>query len=138
MKNKKTMLGVLGACAVLSTVPAYADKHTIGDKALDHITGKANSTTISGSNSLTMGMTADHGSVQVGYYQWDDSHQSDASNHKGANDQSGNHSMVQENVTAILNSLAWGGPAQLSTVNAASVAGNQNNTSWWIMYLGGF
>ncbi|HKJ22914.1 MAG TPA: hypothetical protein VKA13_07480 [Gammaproteobacteria bacterium] len=137
--SKITKLGVIGACAMFLATPVYAAKQTMDDQSLAGITGKAsNQATVSGNSSLNEFMNSAAGTVQVGYYQWNDDHSADASDHKGANDQSGANSMVQQNINAVENTLAWGGASQAATVNTASIGGNQKQTSWWIMYLGGF
>lgn len=134
-----TKLGVAGACAILLAAPAYAARKTMDDQSLAGISGKGdNSATIGGSSSLNLFMGKDGGSVQVGFYQWNDNHSSDNSDHKGANDQSGNHSMVQEHIASVENTLAWGGASDAVTVNTAKVGGDQVTQSWWTMYLGGF
>jgi len=143
MMNTISKIGVSGALAVLMVAPVYAAKQSLGDNALDGITGKGdNTSTITGNSSLIgrMGGTTagDAGSVQVGYYQWNDDHSTDGSDHKGANDQSGANSGVQANVTASINTLLWGAGAQVSTINTASVGGTQDTESWGTMYLGGF
>lgn len=135
-------IGAIGAVAMLLAAPAYAAKHSISDHALDGVVGKGdNVSTITGNSSLVglMGNgAADGGSDQIGYYQWSDDHSTDGSDHKGANDQSGAHSNVQAHIDAVLNTLAWGGASQASTINTASVGGDQVTQSWWTMYLGGF
>lgn len=137
--SKITKLGAIGAFALFLATPVYAAKQTMDDQALAGITGKGgNQTTISGTSSLDMSQVSTAGSVQAGYYQWSDDHSSDASNHKGANDQSGAHSRVQQNIAVQENSLAWGGPSQSVTLNTAAIAGNQKTQAWWTMYLGGF
>jgi hypothetical protein len=139
MMNTISKIGVSGALAMFLIAPVYAAKQTIGDEALDGITGKAdNVATIQGNSTLTVGMSSSNGSVQVGYYQWNDDHSADASDHKGANDQSGANSGVQQNVNSTVNTLLWGAGAQVSTVNTAAIGESQDVESWGTMYLGGF
>lgn len=139
MMNTISKIGVSGALAVCLVAPVYAAKQTMGDDALASISGKDNnSAVITGSSTLNMSMSADNGSVQVGYFQWQDNHTSDGSDHKGANDQSGNNSGVQKTVAATINTLLWGAGAQVSTVNTAAVGSTQDTESWGTMYLGGF
>ena len=103
------------------------------------VSGKSNTSTVGGVDTTTIsGLTSVAGNVQVGYYQWDDDHSADTSLNKGGNLQSGDLSMVQQNATVLANQMAWGGASQSVTTNNADIGANQELTSWWIMYLGGF
>lgn len=130
------------ACATaltLASVPALAGSIALTDSQLDAVSGKANSSTVGGSDTTSvLGITSTKGNVQVGYFQWDDTHAGDTSLNKAGNIQSGNNSMVQQNATAVVNILAWGGASQAVTNNTASIGSSQGVESWWIMYLGGF
>jgi hypothetical protein len=119
--------------------PAFAAPQSIGDEALDAIAGKANTSSVGGTDttSITTGVGA-NGNVQVGYYQWDDTHATDGSLNKGANDQSGATSNVQSNVVSTLNVIAWGAAAGVSTVNTADIGVDQVSESWATLYVGGF
>ena len=58
---------------------------------------------------------------------------------KGANNQSGINSQVQQNVTALTNALAWGAVAQSVTNNTNSpINGDQTVSSYAVMFIGGF
>ncbi len=120
-------IGISGALAVLMVAPVYAAKQSLGDSALNGITGNGNNVrTITGNSSLISEMRNggdDAGSIQIGSHQWNDDHSTDGSNHKGANDQSGANSGVQAYVTASINALLWGASAQASTINISSVVG---------------
>lgn len=129
---------ILGTAVILSATPAYADKLVVADAVLDGISAKAsNQTTVTGNDLLKLLLNGS-GSIQVGSFQWSDDHSTDGSNHKGANDQSGMNSAVQQNVTATINTLAWGSVAQVATVNTAPVHGDQVTQAWSTMFLGGF
>ena len=137
----KSILTVASAAVLAMAValPAYAGPQAIGDEELDAITGKSNTSTVGGTDttSLSTGVGA-NGNVQVGYYQWDDTHATDGSLNKGANDQSGATSNVQSNVVSTLNVLAWGAAAGVSTVNTADIGEDQVAESWATLYVGGF
>lgn len=132
-------IAIGGVLAVCTTAPAFAAKQIVDNTELQGISARAtNQVSISGSSFLNELMNNTHGSIQVANFQWNDSHVADASNHKGANDQSGAFSQVQQNVTSTLNAIVWGASAQVSTVNTASVQGDQVNQAWATMFLGGF
>jgi hypothetical protein len=137
----KSILTVASAAVLAMAValPAYAGTQAIGDEDLDAIAGKANTATFTGADVLTIttGNSA-NGNVQVGYYQWDDTHATDGSLNKGANDQSGATSNVQANVVSVLNIIGWGAAAQVSTVNSADIGADQATESWATLYVGGF
>jgi hypothetical protein len=139
----KTKLMITMASATLLAaiaMPAFAAPTAMDDNALDAIQGKGtNSDTITGVSTVSV-LTGDstNGSVQVGYYQWDDIHTGDLSHNKGGNDASGNNSQVQQNVGALLNILGWGAAAQVSMTNTGNIGGGQDNESWGTLYVGGF
>ena len=137
----KSILTVASAAVLAMAValPAYAGTQSIGDEDLDAITGKSNTANFAGSDDLTITAgNAAAGNVQVGYYQWDDTHQTDGSLNKGANDQSGATSNVQANVVSVLNIIGWGAAAQVSTINSADIGVDQQTESWATLYVGGF
>lgn len=136
----KTNITLACAAAItLASVPALAGSLALTDDQLDAVSGKGNTSFVGNSDNTTVtGNTAVNGNVQVGYYQWSDDHTSDQSINKAGNIQSGDNSMVQQNGTAIVNILAWGGASQAVTNNTASIGSSQGVESWWIMYLGGF
>jgi len=137
----KTIITIAFASAVslVSVLPALAGPLTLSDSQLDAVSGKSNTSTVGGVDNTTIsGLTSVAGNVQVGFYQWDDDHSADTSLNKGGNLQSGDLSMVQQNATVLANQMAWGGASQSVTTNNADIGANQELTSWWIMYLGGF
>lgn len=140
MKTKSILTAASAAVlAMVVTLPVQAATKSIGDEALDAITGKANTATFTGNDTLTQSSgNSSAGNVQVGYYQWDDTHATDGSLNKAANDQSGATSNVQANVVSVLNIIGWGAAAQVSTVNDASVGADQHTESWATLYVGGF
>jgi len=134
--TKPVLVGVL---LTFAATPAFAAKHLVNNVELDGISARAsNQVAISGNSFLKGLMNSSNGSIQVGSYQWSDDHSTDGSNHKGANDQSGAFSRVQQNVTTTINALVWGAAAQVSTVNTAPVHGDQTTQAWATMFLGGF
>lgn len=140
MKTKtKTTIAIASVVGIAAALPASAAPLAISDSQLDTVSGKANVSTVGGTDSTAItGVIGVAGNVQVGYYQWDDDHGGDLSTNKGGNVQSGNNSMVQQNATVAANQMAWGGASQSITVNNSDVGNDQKLTSWWIMYLGGF
>jgi hypothetical protein len=139
MNTKTTMIAGLAAAGALLSVPVYAaGLKALDDSALSEVTGKSNLSSFGATDTLVIHNDNTNGSVSIGYYQWEDTHAIDTSNHKGANDQSGNNSVVQQNVSGELNTLLWGAGAQVSTVNATLTAASIDSESWGTMYLGGF
>lgn len=130
------------ACIVAATSPwtaALAVKVPLSDKELDAISGMANTVDIANTDSTVISGVNMNGSIQVGSFQWDDNHTQDGSLDKGANNQSGIESQVQQNITALTNALAWGAVAQSVTINTNSdVHGNQITESYAVMFIGGF
>lgn len=142
MKTKSMI--TMAAAAVVTTLamPGFSAPTVVGDEALDSISGKAasNTDTITGNSAVTLS-TGDgsNGNVQVGYFQWNDDHGGDLSDHKGANDTSGQSSAVQQNVSATLNIFGWGAAAQVSSLNNTStIGGDQIAESWGTLFVGGF
>ena len=140
MKTKtKITIALGGLITIASALPAFAGPLALSDSQLDSVSGKANVSTVGGTDTTTIsGLVSTSGNVQVGYYQWDDNHSGDSSTNKGGNVQSGSNSMVQQNASVMANQMAWGGASQSITTNNADIGANQELTSWWIMYLGGF
>ena len=140
MKTKtKITIALGGLITITSALPAFAGPLALSDSQLDSVSGKDNISTVGGTDTTTIsGLVSTSGNVQVGYYQWDDNHSGDSSTNKGGNVQSGSNSMVQQNASVMANQMAWGGASQSITTNNADIGANQELTSWWIMYLGGF
>ena len=140
MKTKtKITIALGGFITIASAMPAFAGTLALSDSQLDSVSGKDNISTVGGTDTTTIsGLVSTSGNVQVGYYQWDDNHSGDSSTNKGGNVQSGSNSMVQQNASVMANQMAWGGASQSITTNNADIGANQELTSWWIMYLGGF
>ncbi|HTP41871.1 MAG TPA: hypothetical protein VML36_05575 [Nitrospiria bacterium] len=136
--SKKLMLGsVVGALFMaLLALPVYAGMVGVSDQDLAGISGKDNSLTSLGTISQTS--DGDNGSIVVGVLQWTDSHTADASDHKGANDISGDGSTVQQTVNAQVNMIQWGAVANASTLATDVTADFIDQESWGTMYLGGF
>ena len=139
MNTKTKMMAGLAAVGALLSMPVYAaGLKALDDSALSEVTGKANVSSFGATDTLTIHNDNTNGSVSIGYYQWEDVHTSDTSNNKAANDQSGNLSVVQQNVSGELNTLLWGAGAQVSTLNQTLTAANIDSESWGTMYIGGF
>lgn len=139
--HTKMIAGLAGAAAgALLTMPVYAaGLKTLDDSSLAGITGKSNSVNFSGAGgTLSVTNSTSNGDIGIGFYQWSDDHTGDNSNHKGANDQGGATSHVQQNVAGNVNILLWGAGAQVNTTNATLTAASIDSESWGTMYLGGF
>jgi hypothetical protein len=139
MNTKTKMIAGLAAAGALLSMPVYAaGLKTLNDSDLSKVTGKDNVSSFGAADTLVIHNDNTNGTVSIGYFQWEDVHTTDTSDHKGANDQSGTNSVVQQNVSGELNSLLWGAGAQVSTVNATLTAASIDSESWGTMYLGGF
>jgi len=133
-----TILAFMGALFVmLCVIPVQAEMLSVADSDLAAITGKDNASTLTGTSSLTQGVDGSNGNITVGYFQWNDDHSTDQSNHKGANDQSGAASAVQANVVSALNGITWGAYAAVNTT-AASIGNSFDSETWATLYVGGF
>jgi hypothetical protein len=139
MKMKPIAMLAAGlAAASLLSAPVFAAKVALSDADLDRVFGEANSTIVYGTDNTTVSGTNANGNIQIGSYQWDDNHSADSSFNKGANNQSGNLSQVQQNASSLANALAWGAISQSVTTNSADIGGDQRTESWAVMYIGGF
>jgi hypothetical protein len=139
MNTKTKMIAGLAAAGALLSMPVYAaGLKALDDSALSQVTGKDNVSSFGAADTLVIHNDNTNGSVSIGYFQWEDTHAADLSDHKGANDQSGSASVVQQSVSGELNALLWGAGAQVSTVNATLTAASIDSESWGTMYLGGF
>ena len=136
------LIVLIFACIATTTLPwttAFAAKLPLSDKELDAISGMANTVDVGNANSSIISGVNMNASIQVGSFQWDDNHNQDMSMDKGANNQSGINSQVQQNVTALTNALAWGAVAQSVTNNTNSpINGDQTVSSYAVMFIGGF
>jgi hypothetical protein len=138
MKTNMLTLASAAALTMSLALPVYAGTTALSDAALDAVSGKANTSTVGGSDNTAITGSTLNGNVQVGYYQWDDNHAGDKSQNKGGNLQSGDNSQVQQNGAALANTLAWGAVAQSVTTSAADIGNDQTMESWATMYIGGF
>lgn len=138
MKTNMLTLASAAALTMSLALPVYAGTTSLTDEALDAVSGKANTATVGGLNSASVTGSTLNGNIQVGYYQWDDDHSGDQSTNKGGNLQSGDASAVQQNGTAVANTLAWGAVSQSVTTNNADIGNDQAMESWATMYIGGF
>lgn len=139
MAKQLMILTFVGALLVaLWALPVRAGMMSVSDSDLAAITGKDNTSTIEGASLLTQGNESSNGDINVGYYQWSDNHSADASDHKGANDQSGANSAVQQNVVADFNAISWGAYAQANYVSGDVVDAGIDQEAWATLYVGGF
>ena len=138
MKTNMLTLASAAALTMSLALPVYAGTTVLSDEALDAVSGKANVSTVGGTDTTSITGTTLNGNIQVGYYQWDDDHSGDSSTNKGGNLQSGNNSAVQQNGSAAANTLAWGAVSQSVTTNNADIGQTQAMESWATMYIGGF
>jgi hypothetical protein len=122
---KKAIL-ILGGLAVLAlmAMPVWAGMSPIADSELAGISGKANNQYLfSGTSNTSQVLTSDNSAnIQVGWYQWNDNHSADVSDHKGANDVSGTSTTTQENVVADTNIIQWGAAATLNWVTTTETS----------------
>lgn len=134
----------VGVFAVaLWALPVQAEMVSVGDSELSAISGKADGRTSdntnTGAGNLLIGADASNGNIQVGYYQWNDNHSTDASTNKGGNNQSGATSAVQQNVVAETNAISWGAFADASYISSGNVVDNGvDQESWSTLFIGGF
>lgn len=138
MKTNMLTLASAAALTMSLALPVYAGTTSLTDEALDAVSGKANTASVAGLNTASVTGSTLNGNIQVGYYQWDDDHSGDQSTNKGGNLQSGDASAVQQNGTAVANTLAWGAVSQSVTTNNADIGNDQAMESWATMYIGGF
>jgi hypothetical protein len=141
MKMKPIALVVAGmAAATLLSAPVFAGKVSLSDNALDSVSGKNNTYTFSSDSSATVSLASDaSANIQFDWYQWTDVHSGDQSVNKGANDQSGSSSQVQQNISGQANALIWGSAGQNVLVSTGSTVGNdQSNMSYGVFAGGGF
>ena len=142
MKMKPIALVVAGmAAATLLSAPVFAGKVSLSDSALDSVSGKDNNYyTFNSDSTATVSLASDaSANIQFDWYQWTDNHSGDTSTNKGANDQSGSSSQVQQNVTGQANALIWGSAGQNVLVSTgASVGNDQANMSYGVFAGGGF
>ena len=140
MKKTTITLGVAAAGCLLAA-PAFAAKSSLGDGDLSKVTGKDN-TYIFGSTATSTITNSQDASANIafGWYQWTDDHSGDLSDHKGANDQAGSTTAVQQSVTATVNSLVWGAVGQNNLTNGAivSLTGPETNMAYGVFAGGGF
>jgi hypothetical protein len=145
MKMKPIALVVAGmAAATLLSAPVYAGTTALSDAALDAVSGKLNTYTFASDSSATVSLASDaSANIQFDWYQWTDLHTGDSSTNKGANDQSGSASLVQQNISGQANALIWGSAGQNVLVNSegtpgVGVVGSQTNMSYGVFAGGGF
>jgi hypothetical protein len=145
MKMKPIALAVAGmAAATLLSAPVFAAKVSLSDEAIDAVAGKDNTYAFASDNTAVVSLAADaSANIQFDWYQWQDYHTGDGSTNKGANDQSGSASQVQQSVQGSANALIWGSAGQNVLTNregsgGAGIASSQVNMSYGVFAGGGF
>ena len=139
MKKKLLFAGLLSSYLLIA---AIADGHAapivLSDEDLDAISGKANNFIFSDSIDINLALTGNdqNGNVQLGYYQWNDSHASDVSQVKGGNRFDGEQSSVQAKVVEVNNAIFWGSLGQ-NALNTTTLHGG-SNVAHAITVVGGF
>ena len=124
MKKAILLLGGMAVLALLAA-PAWAGLSPVADSELAGISGKAdNQYLFSGTANTTQSLTSDNSAnILVGWFQWNDDHSTDASDHKGANDVSGVSTTTQANVVSDTNLIQWGAAATLNWVTDTESSG---------------
>ena len=139
MAKQLMLLTFVGALFVaLWALPVHAGMVEVSDSDLAAISGKDNTSSLFGDSSLTQGGDNQNGDVTIGYFQWDDNHSADASDHKGANDASGSTSSVQANVVSSINAISWGAIASANYVSGTTSDQGVDQEAWATLYVGGF
>jgi hypothetical protein len=141
MITKSIALGVAGmAVAILLSAPVFAAKVPLNDEAIDKVYGNANDYTFSGDSNTTVSLAGGgSANVQFSGYQWSDVHTNDQSQDKGANNQSGSASQIQQNVNGQANALFVGSVSQNVLMNkGGAVGGSQNLMAYAAVARGGF
>ena len=145
MKMKPIALVVTGmAAATLLSAPVFAAKTSLSNSEMDKVAGKDNTYTFSSNSTATVSLASDaSANIQFDWYQWADLHSADTSTNKGANDQSGSSSQVQQNIAGQANALIWGSAGQNVLTNTEGAPGpgvgnDQTNMSYGVFAGGGF
>jgi hypothetical protein len=138
MKNKLLFAGM--AAASLLTAAVQAAPAVLGDSDLDAIAGK----NTAGGASATIGISAQYvgsdasANIQLGFYQWLDSHASDGSTVKGGNQTDGTSSTVQSGSSALNNAFFWGGLGQNNLAVTSGISDASSNMAYGTFANGGF
>ena len=127
------------AAAILLSEPVIAAKALLSDEAIDEISGNANDYTFNGKLNATVSLAGGaSANSQFDSYQWSDGHASDQSRNKGANNQSGAASQVQQNISGQANALFVGSASQNVLISKGGyVGGGQNNMAYAVVAGGG-
>lgn len=126
--------------ALLLAVPVRSEMVTASDSDLSGITGKVNNVlTFTGGAVTSIDAVGGSANVEVGWFQWNDDHSADVSINKGGNNQSGDASVVQQNVIGDSNLINWGAAANLLWISATeSSTGTIAQMPYATMGVGGF
>jgi len=144
MKAYRSIISGLAVLVLLLAVPVWAEMASVSDSDLAGITGKVNTYTFGADASISQSASGDtSANIQVGWYQWTDTHTTDTTNQKAANyfgsETAGN--TAQSNVTASINAITWGatGNGEL-TATDVTVTGASGfaNMDYAVMAVGGF
>ena len=141
MLIRKDFLEPIGVTLLLWLItvpllPAQAENLGLSDSALEEITAQG----INVGGDATISCSTSAASICLGSYDWNDSHQFDASTNKGAIVMDGN---VQQNVTSEINlnqtqSAGANGANVLGNVSLSNSTLNMTNSNTATNFIGGF
>lgn len=134
---KTNFLISVASAAVLASSMAFAGQASLSDSDLDAIAGKDNQANFTVSSISVTAQGSTNGNVQVGFYQWEDAHNTDGSYAKGGNTANGDTSNVQNGVLGQNNIFGWGAAAQVNT-DVGTVGDSFDSESWGTLMVGGF
>ncbi len=125
--------------AILLSEPVFAAKSSLSDEAIDKVSGNGNDYTFNGNLNSTVSLASGaSANSQFDTYQWSDDHATDQSRNKGANNQSGSASQVQQNISGQANALFVGSASQNVLISRGGyVGGSQNNMAYAVVAGGG-
>jgi hypothetical protein len=128
------------AAAIFASTTVFAAKTPLSDEVMDGVYAGANNFTFNGNANSSMSLSGGaNANIQFNWYQWSDTHAADGGINNNANNQSGDASHVQQNLTAKTNALMVGAVAQNILSNSGGdVAGSQTVMSYAVFNGGGF
>jgi len=140
MVTKSLALVAVGTAAILLSTSVFATRAPISDEVMDGVYGNANAYSVSGGSASSVSLSGGaNANVQYSGFQWADNHAGDSSVRKNANDQSGDASQVQQNLSGKANALVVGAVSQDVVSNSGGdIAGSQIATSYAVFTSGGF
>lgn len=140
IKTPSTLVVASLAAAIFASTSVFAAKTPLSDEIMEGVYASSNNYTFNGNTSSSMSLSGNaNANIQHAWYQWSDTHATDGSINKNANNQSGDTSRVQQNLTAKTNALMVGAVSQNVLSNGAGdIAGNQTVMSYAVFNGGGF